>query len=202
MSVSRLLHDSPRSAVRFANASVMAEESTAPSASSAPSAVLAGEAEATAPAANWAMPPSWNWTGPGIRAIVSWRIDQDRLDPLSGVYASSTSIRSPTTRQVFGLTIWAMESIGRRPPWAYGSRTKPSWPNRPLAQSQAPDPHSLICAQTLRVTLEFSLSHCMKPLVSSRSLFALLVSALTVGFASSSSRSSILPLVLSTWLFA
>src|SRR5699024_12053505 len=82
------------------------------------------------------------------------------------------------------------------------SRTKPSWPNRPLAQSQAPDPHSLIFAHTLRVTLEFSLSHCMKPLVSSRSLFALLVSALTVGFASSSSRSSILPLVLLTLLFS
>src|SRR5699024_12830343 len=116
ISVRRVDQDSPMAATRAAMAAVMAEESTAPSAASAPSAVLAGAAEATAPAANWAMPPSWNWTGPGIRAIVSWRIDQDRLDPLSGMYASSTSMRSPTTRQVFGLTIWAMGSMGLRPP--------------------------------------------------------------------------------------
>src|SRR5699024_639168 len=42
---------------------------------------------------------------PGMRLNVSARIFHDRRDPSRGMNASSTSMRSPTTRHVFGATI-------------------------------------------------------------------------------------------------
>ena len=72
--------------------------------------------------------PSAMGAVPGIRRSASARIAHERADPSSGIYASSSRTRSPTTRHVFGGTICAIGAIGdkpRMPPDAIASTMLP-----------------------------------------------------------------------------
>ena len=121
-SASREVKPERSAASRAANASETFASSP-PSPSGAFSPPAAGDA--TPPVANALSSPPFSMKRPGIRSIASKRIDFEREDPSSGMYASSSFIRSPTTRQVLGLTICATGSIGLRPPLAKCSRIPP-----------------------------------------------------------------------------